>query len=738
MANNATVTLTFKVQADGTLKAVTDNINKATKATDSLGAAQNRAARGADNHTRAVNGGIGSANNSARSMSKLLDTVGGNNSGLVAAYATLATNAFAVSAAFTALRDASQATLVLKGLEVQGARLGLTLTNTAQQVQDLARGSLSAAEAMQATAQASATGFSPKNIEDITIAAQNASIALGRNMSDSMDRLIKGTSKLEPELLDELGIMVKLEESTAKYALATGKTANSLSSFERRQAFLNAVLEESRIKFGGLSDEVAADPYSKLAASFANLTKDTLNFLNNTAGVGSFVGFLADNTLALIGVIVIFAGTISRQLVPSLYEVSEATIRAKDAIAKKIEMQKKQISVTLQQAKAEREASRLSSVKGVDVEGSPEKVKAYVKALKEGNVVEGQREKALRSVTGAIAGNQAALNRITDTESAAYKNKSNLITALRAQKLALDSLTTAELTHANVVSASQVKLDNIRKQSAGLRRQNNGLTLSTNAIESAGQFELSKSYAQSKKSILLYNSGINTVAKSNVASAASSGMLARTIAFVGVASTGARTGLFALSLGVRALGAALLNAIPIIGQILFAVSLLWEGVRWLYEKTRPEGSELLDKALEDQEERYKSTAESAKELRRVGLESSSAQIASLTIVGNKVKEISDGYDSIKAARDNLGKKSTVSEDVSAVLPKIIIPKEVQGTDVYKSLTNLRELGYQPLTDAIYKQVNASKILADTSTTLAQKEAVLEGIVKNLNIALSIL
>ena len=50
--------------------------------------------------------------------------------------------------------------------------------------------------------------------------------------------------KLEPELLDELGIMVRLDEATQEYAKGIGKTANALTSFEKRQAFMNAVLAE--------------------------------------------------------------------------------------------------------------------------------------------------------------------------------------------------------------------------------------------------------------------------------------------------------------------------------------------------------------------------------------------------------------------------------------------------------------------------------------------------------------
>ena len=51
-------------------------------------------------------------------------------------------------------------------------------------------------------------GFSTEQMEGLTKVARGASIALGRDMADAIDRLTRGAAKLEPEILDELGIMV--------------------------------------------------------------------------------------------------------------------------------------------------------------------------------------------------------------------------------------------------------------------------------------------------------------------------------------------------------------------------------------------------------------------------------------------------------------------------------------------------------------------------------------------------
>ena len=76
--------------------------------------------------------------------------------------------------------------------------------------------------AMLKASQASAYGFSPDQVEQFTLAARRASVALGVDLDDAMNRVIRGVSKLEIELLDELGVTVRLTEAYEKYAKQLG------------------------------------------------------------------------------------------------------------------------------------------------------------------------------------------------------------------------------------------------------------------------------------------------------------------------------------------------------------------------------------------------------------------------------------------------------------------------------------------------------------------------------------
>ena len=79
---------------------------------------------------------------------------------------------------------------------------------------------------------------------------------LGRDVTDSFNRLTRGAIKAEPELLDELGIIVRIDDAAQNYARTIGKNAKDLTQFEKSQAVVNAVLEQGEAKFKDVGDSV--------------------------------------------------------------------------------------------------------------------------------------------------------------------------------------------------------------------------------------------------------------------------------------------------------------------------------------------------------------------------------------------------------------------------------------------------------------------------------------------------
>ena len=110
----------------------------------------------------------------------------------------------------------------------------------------------------------------------------------------------------EPEILDELGIMVRLDKASEDYARSLNKTVGELTQFEKRMAFTNAIIEQGRQKFDGITDSIDASPFSKLSASLSDLAKTAIGGLNKA--LGPMANFLAENTFAL-GALVALSST---------------------------------------------------------------------------------------------------------------------------------------------------------------------------------------------------------------------------------------------------------------------------------------------------------------------------------------------------------------------------------------------------------------------------------------------
>ena len=317
----------FKVvqQEQGKLAKSIDNTDKKTK---NLGKTQDK------QYGRQKQGVIQTANQT-KNFSKLSQTIGGSGgTSLVGAYATLAANVFAASAAFNALSRAAEFQKLREGLEIVGNQSGRTLSILADNLREATGMALTLEEASSAAALGISGGFGEVELEGLAKVAKGAALTLGRNLPDAFDRLTRGAIKLEPEILDELGIMVRLDDAVEKYAAQLGKSASSLTQMERRQAFMNEILEQGTAKFGDIAE--AADPtaYQKLGATFGDLTKEIFNFFNETLMLNSVIGLLANSTTALFGTMLIFGSTIATQIVPALGTMSQkAAERAAESAA---------------------------------------------------------------------------------------------------------------------------------------------------------------------------------------------------------------------------------------------------------------------------------------------------------------------------------------------------------------------------------------------------------------------
>jgi hypothetical protein len=258
-------------------------------------------------------GAMGATGASARDFANQAQGLGG----VVRLYATLAANVFAAGAAFRALSTAIDTANLVQGLDQLGAASGVALGSLSKRLSEVTDGAVSTREAMESVAKASSSGMSSENILRMGKVAKQAAQALGVDMSDAVSRLTRGITKLEPELLDELGIFTKVGTATDDYAKSIGKSASALTDFERRMAFANAVLEEGERKFSAIDFET--NPYTKLLATLRDVAQVGLELVNVV--FAPIAKFLASSPGALGAVITALGAVLVKQALPALGEL---------------------------------------------------------------------------------------------------------------------------------------------------------------------------------------------------------------------------------------------------------------------------------------------------------------------------------------------------------------------------------------------------------------------------------
>ena len=284
------------IEVNGKMQKATVSAKKLEKALKGADAATEGLETSSRNAERQLKGTARTSSNSTKNFSKMAQGITG---GLVPAYATLAANLFALSAAFNFFKNASQLENLEKSQLSFAQTTGIAMASVTNGLREASQGMLGFREAAQAAAIGTAKGFSPEQLNKLAEGAMRASVALGRDFADAFDRLVRGVSKAEPELLDELGITLRLERATKSYADALGLEAKALTEAQRSQAVL---LETQRQLDEIFQNEAAANPFIKLDKAFEDLIKTvTQKFLPVISGIADIISNNIAATITVFG-----------------------------------------------------------------------------------------------------------------------------------------------------------------------------------------------------------------------------------------------------------------------------------------------------------------------------------------------------------------------------------------------------------------------------------------------------
>ena len=241
----------------------TKGAKKATQELTNVNDAINKTGKGSRTLDRNLKGNASMSANASKNFSKQAQGMQGV---LVPAYAEVAARVFALTAAYNALVKAADFSILLQGQQLYAERTGRNLGIVAKQLQEAAGYMLDFSDASRAAGLSGTAGLTTDQMVQMTKAARTASIALGVGMEDAFSRLTRGIVKGEPEILDEIGVLMRLDKVYEDYGKTLNKNAKNLTESEKLQARFAFATGQITTNMGDLSSEVDSNPFARIGA----------------------------------------------------------------------------------------------------------------------------------------------------------------------------------------------------------------------------------------------------------------------------------------------------------------------------------------------------------------------------------------------------------------------------------------------------------------------------------------
>jgi len=175
----------------------------------------------------------------------------------------------ATQALFDFASAGEQASQIARAFE----RLGGTAADM-KALREATRGMVDDTTLQQLANTANTLGINKDQFIQLSEAAMAASQAMGIDAKSAMESIMSGTARLSGPLLDNVGIVVKSGAAYDAYARKIGKVSGSaLSDFEKKQAFVNAVVESGNDLIGKLGG-ISVNSFAQMDASIENFKSE--------------------------------------------------------------------------------------------------------------------------------------------------------------------------------------------------------------------------------------------------------------------------------------------------------------------------------------------------------------------------------------------------------------------------------------------------------------------------------
>ena len=169
------------------------------------------------------------------------------------------------------------------------------------------RGAISESEALKQANTALLFGIAetPQEFEELATIARRLGAAVGKDATESFSDFTTALARGSPQILDNLGIQLKLTDSYEIAAEKLGKTVEELTDAEKSQAFLTAALEKGREAVARLGPDVDTlqTEWGSLKAELRDVADTVLKSLAPSLqqGIGGFADLVQEKRPVILG-----------------------------------------------------------------------------------------------------------------------------------------------------------------------------------------------------------------------------------------------------------------------------------------------------------------------------------------------------------------------------------------------------------------------------------------------------
>lgn len=325
MAGKDKVYIDIIVDDKGTTQRVAVDSKKLGLALDDVEKSQKKTGKSAKDADRNLKGLSKQSSNTTKNFSKMAQGMTGT---LVPAYAILASNVFAITAAFQFLKKAADFRVIQESQVAFTGATGVGMRTLTADIQAASGAMLDFQTSSEAAAIGIASGLGSGQITQLAEGAGNLSKILGRDVTDSFNRLIRGVTKAEPELLDELGITLRLADAQTNYAATLNKSAKDLTNYEKKQAVFAEVQGQLQDKYNAVAKatDVQANSVARLGVAFDKVMKPIKAWISAIAEPTA--EFFIKNIGSMTAALALLAIPIIKAIIPGTQEWAEASKEA--------------------------------------------------------------------------------------------------------------------------------------------------------------------------------------------------------------------------------------------------------------------------------------------------------------------------------------------------------------------------------------------------------------------------